>query len=983
MTVIKDYFKYTKENTQKYGEKTIVLMQVGAFFEVYGYKESKKGEMKGSKIEEFGRIIEYKIVPKKQCVGKKNIFMAGFQKHLLDKFVKKLNDKGYTIAVYTQDVQAPKSNRSLIGVYSPGTNFNNNENKLTNNIMCIQIHLDKRILLNKDPLFMCGLSSINIITGKSVMYEYSKKYFHFPTTYDEIERFTCIYQPHELIIIYSGVDEENIREIVRFAKIKTETIHFISMDNKEDHRSKTALRFQERPYQEEIFKKFYQPKDMDFFVENIHFNEYPLATQSFCFLLDFVNDHQPDLVRKISEPEIENINNYLMLANHTLKQLNIIQTEQHTGKLSSALSFLNKCKTPMGKRTFKELLLKPTSNIEYLQKEYKITQYVKENFDQFEFLRLEFIGFRDIERLYRTIVLNRVCPSELVQFYENMKSICVIQKRLKKDATISKFISNEFNIPNFDIIKSCKSVMKEISHKINLKEAENVNQLEFETNIFKRNIFEDVDKIEESYIDQFDQMYCIQKWLGKHIRDKNKFGNKLVKIHQTEKTGYNLDITKRRTGLLKDKFKSFPNINNVIYISEYDKKQKNIDINISELTFTVRSGNNLKIGGPQLNKIYNSINEFKHQLKEKLQEHYKVFISTLSKWKKEMENMVKYVSLLDVLITKAYVAKKYNYCCPELKEGEKSFFVAKNLRHCLIEHLNKNELYVPNDVSLGCGKDDGILLYGTNAVGKSSLIRSIGISIILAQAGMFVPCSEFTFNPYHKIFTRILGNDDIFKGLSTFAVEMSELRTILNFSDKNSLILGDELCSGTETNSAISIFVAGLTKLHAKNSSFIFATHFHQITKMKRIKNLNKVSMKHMEVKYDAAKDLLIYNRKLKEGPGNSMYGLEVCKSLSLPQDFLDLAYEIRNEDKKKYKKTRYNAKKIKGKCEICNKEAKDIHHLQFQEDANEEGFIQHIHKNHPANLMSICKECHDHITKNRIRYRRTKTSDGIKFVEI
>ena len=391
----------------------------------------------------------------------------------------------------------------------------------------------------------------------------------------------------------------------------------------------------------------------------------------------------------------------------------------------------------------------------------------------------------------------------------------------------------------------------------------------------------------------------------------------------------------------------------------------------------------MKIVSPQLNKIYNSITLFKCQLKEKLQEHYKVFIDSLSKWKKEMENMVKYVSLLDVLITKAHVAKKYNYCCPELKEGEKSFFVAKDLRHCLIEHLNKNELYVPNDISLGHDKDDGILLYGTNAVGKSSLIRSIGISIILAQAGMFVPCSEFTFNPYHKIFTRILGNDDIFKGLSTFAVEMSELRTILNFSDQNSLILGDELCSGTETTSAISIFVAGLTKLHTKKSSFIFATHFHQITKMNRIKKLNKVSMKHMEVKYNAAKDLLIYNRKLKEGPGNSMYGLEVCKSLSLPKEFLDLAYEIRNEDVKKYKKTRYNAKKIKTKCEICNKDAKDIHHLQFQEDANEDGHINHFHKNHRANLMSICKECHDHITKNKIRYRRTKTSDGIKFVEI
>ena len=104
---------------------------------------------------------------------------------------------------------------------------------------------------------------------------------------------------------------------------------------------------------------------------------------------------------------------------------------------------------------------------------------------------------------------------------------------------------------------------------------------------------------------------------------------------------------------------------------------------------------------------------------------------------------------------------------------------------------------------------------------------------------------------------------------------------------------------------------------------------------------------------------------------------------MSLPKEFLDLAYEIRNEDVKKYKKTRYNAKKIKTKCEICNKDAKDIHHLQFQEDANEDGHINHFHKNHRANLMSICKECHDYITKHKIRYKRTKTSDGIKFIEI
>ena len=191
--------------------------------------------------------------------------------------------------------------------------------------------------------------------------------------------------------------------------------------------------------------------------------------------------------------------------------------------------------------------------------------------------------------------------------------------------------------------------------------------------------------------------------------------------------------------------------------------------------------------------------------------------------------------------------------------------------------------------------------------------------------------------------------------------------------------MGDELCSGTETNSAISIFVSGLTMLSKRKSSFIFATHFHQVTTMKRIKRLKNLKMKHMEVKYDTARDLLIYNRKLKSGAGNSMYGLEVCKSLNLPLDFLDLAYEIRIEEKDVDKrKSKYNTNKIKGICEICQNNGIDIHHLEYQEDANEDGFIEHFHKNHPGNLISICKECHDDIHRNNIRYRKTKTSEGM-----
>jgi DNA mismatch repair protein MutS len=286
-----------------------------------------------------------------------------------------------------------------------------------------------------------------------------------------------------------------------------------------------------------------------------------------------------------------------------------------------------------------------------------------------------------------------------------------------------------------------------------------------------------------------------------------------------------------------------------------------------------------------------------------------------------------------------------------------------------------------------------MLLYGTNAVGKTSIIRALGIAVIMAQSGMFVPCETFVYSPYRSIFTRILGNDNLFKGLSTFAVEMSELRVILNYADKNSLVLGDELCSGTETESALSIFVAGILDLHEKGASFIFATHFHEIVGYEEIKAMNGLKICHMSVFYDSSNDCLVYDRKLKEGAGTRMYGLEVCKSLYLPAGFMEKAYEIRNKYHPdvvgglSHTTTTYNAKKVRGMCEMCKSEiGEETHHLLEQNMADANGFIGHVHKNHPANLMSLCEKCHlkmHHSTEKEIEQKvvkkvvRKKTTKG------
>ena len=214
---------------------------------------------------------------------------------------------------------------------------------------------------------------------------------------------------------------------------------------------------------------------------------------------------------------------------------------------------------------------------------------------------------------------------------------------------------------------------------------------------------------------------------------------------------------------------------------------------------------------------------------------------------------------------------------------------------------------------------------------------------------------------------------------------MTELRSILLGANQNSLVLGDELCSGTESDSALSIFTAGLETLHDKGSTFLFATHFHEINKYDEIKALHKLKMMHMAVHYNKETNTLVYDRKLREGAGDSMYGLEVCKSLHLPDTFLKRAHDIRMKYHTEQRSilslapSHFNARKLVGNCELCRtKKASEVHHLQHQKNAlKKNDYIESFHKNHPANLLNICEECHHKIHHSGQEHKVVKTTEG------
>ena len=281
-------------------------MQVGSFFECYAMLEPD-GSYSGSHIQEFATINDMSIAKKNICVGKNEIVMAGFGLGQLEKYVKKMLTHGYTVVVYSQDIQSKNTTRSLACIYSPGTFFNNNETidnenncnqNLSNNTICIWLHVSNANQVIKESTITIGISLIDILTGKLINYEYSNQYINSPTVYDQLEKYIAIYNPTEVIIITNNKEENFIDTVINYANIQCQKFHKIYITD-----SKTKSEFQaiaenceKQKYQSALIDKIY---GIGSFHEKHEFREYSIANQSLCFLLDFIEKHNPCLVKSI------------------------------------------------------------------------------------------------------------------------------------------------------------------------------------------------------------------------------------------------------------------------------------------------------------------------------------------------------------------------------------------------------------------------------------------------------------------------------------------------------------------------------------------------------------------------------------------------------------------------------------------------------------------------------------------------------------
>ena len=895
--LIDDYIEYMQTYREQYGNKCIVFLQVGSFYEMYTISEYNNNDYDIYKIADICGIQTTKKNKSINEISRNNPVMAGFPMHSVSKFTQILLNNNYTIVIIHQGDDNKNVTRSVSEILSPGSNINIYEKK-SNYMMVIIYELINNYVI-------AGISGIDLSTGKTFVYEVGSTKDDPELANDEVFRMINSYNPIELIILGENIDEKAKKKILK----------------------------------------------------NLNMEKLTIAREGFCCLLQFAYEHNADIIKELQVPEILENNNNMIIEFNSAVQLNILGIYQHDKPL---MDILNRCVTAFGSRYFKEKLLSPMINIDKINRAYDdIDKMLKDK--NFIKIRKYLAKISDLERFKRKLLLNKISPQDWINFNESIQSCIKIYNNIECFDYYKEDNIDILSIIN-EILKSYDNILDmENSSKYNLQDKNNMG------NIFKSGIYEDIDNI----VIEKDNIY---KHIEKYIENINKLGandSTSCKIDYIDKDReYFILITKKRyENALKCDNK---------YMSDFKTKQ------ISS------SSSNYKITNKFIEKYSKSISECEDKISELVLKYYNNFIiKFIEKNSENIDILIKYLIRVDISSNNAKNAFDYRYSRPIIEDNsnsEKSSFVnIKNMRHPLIERIQDELDYVGNDIIIN---KDGILLYGINASGKSSFMKAVGLNIIMAQSGMFVPAENMIYYPYKKIFTRISGMDNIYKGMSSFTVEMTELRNILQRCNKFSLVIGDEICCGTESISGIAIVSAGIDTLINKGTSFIFATHLHELTTMSCIKehiNNDRLHVKHIKINIGTNNEI-IYDRIIQDGQGSNMYGLEVCKSLDMPFDFLKKAEMFRKEvtdldtDLIKNKKSRYNKKKLINICEVCKKSnAIETHHIKYQEMADDNGFIGTSHKNTQHNLVSICKECHYQEQKGIIKINGYKqTSNGI-----
>lgn len=553
-------------------------------------------------------------------------------------------------------------------------------------------------------------------------------------------------------------------------------------------------------------------------------------------LLTYINKTQKRDLTHLQKAIIKENKNYLKMNVHTKRNLELTETLRLKQRNYSLIWLLDKTKTAMGSRMLKSMIENPLIDKEEINKRYDMVDTLLKEFILKEDLAKYLFDVYDLERLSGRIAFGNANAKDMLQLKASLKVL-----------------------PN----------IKDILNKINFyKDIDTLSEL---YNLLEASIYENPPlSIKEGYIikagynSELDELKDLRKG-GKdfvarfEVEERERTGIKNLKVGYNRVFGYYIEVSKGNVKDIKEEYgyerrQTLANCER--YISPILKEKEAMILNAEEKIIDLE---------------------------------YDLFIGIRDKVKEyipKLQEIAKTISEIDVLQSFATVTEENNYIRPTITDKREIKLIFN--RHPVVEKVIESE-YVPNDIVMD-ENTNILLITGPNMAGKSTYMRQLAITVIMAQIGCFVPAKEATLPIFDAIFTRIGASDDLVSGESTFMVEMNEAQYAISSATENSLILFDELGRGTATFDGMALAQSIIEYIeHNIKCKTLFSTHYHELTDLSETLN----TLKNVHVSAIEEDGNITFVHKVNEGSIDKSYGIHVAKLANLPDSLIKRANEI------------------------------------------------------------------------------------------
>jgi DNA mismatch repair protein MutS len=955
----KEYLKLYKHYSEIYGQNTCIFLMVGKFYEMYDRINKDTGEPNTSMLRAV-ELLNIQLTPPNPDKGK-DYYFAGVPEQSLHKYAAVLTKHNWTVVVCDQvkNDSGKVVERPAARILSPGTHY---ETATADAPYVAAIWLEERNWqAAESPAY--AVVFFDLTTGITTGFQGVTTGTADVWSADTLVQAIQIHNPREIVVFWRGDTLSRPNDTLLRSRIGgPQALLHVRNASPNDQGA-----FEKELVRHDFLKRHYAPKTMLPILNYLHLQDSPLTERALICLLRFIEDHIPSVLEHLQAFVPWTPKGRVHLGNNALTQLNM--TTQRVE--DSVLGLFSKTITPLGKRAIRNRILTPISDIEVLEGRYRkiahlqaIQKTQRQQLDRF------LQDLYDFPRIHRKILTYTVSAADILQLdqsYGRMKDLAVM------------FHGTEFEMPTA-LFEQFLVLRKAFLELFDLEKAKTISSLSLgyeDMYCMKDGVAPETAKVET-------ELRAIREDIQDHIRQLAEWASLnpadlwIESGRETQAysiAGKQKELNKLKT-ILSRRVTDTKTDDKIISVTVRAKQENVARLDgspLPDLSVVIKKTSGGSVESPYLEAIHWKVLALRKRLH---QEGEKELATVCLRLAEKAEGglwdfLESWVSEIDMSLCIAKVSEARAFCRPTLLQNETcASLEVEGLRHPLIEASASRVQYIQHSVSLGTNTNSqGWLVYGMNASGKSSLMKAVGIATLLAQAGAYVPATSFKLAPFRAVLTRILNQDNLWAGLSSFAVEMSELRDILWRADAFSLVLGDELCSGTESVSATALVASGIEHLLKRQSRFIFATHLHGLMDLPQIAKNKQLGIWHLKVNYDAARDILVYDRTLHEGPGASIYGIEVARALHLPPDFLETAMKTRRAilgEKTEEESTgsAWNPNIIRKACEICgNKVVRnlEVHHIRERKEAKgAKHFADGSARDAVSNLAVLCEICHD-----------------------